>query len=586
MSKIPQEIIDQILDRVDIVEIISEYIPLKRAGRNYKAPCPFHEEKTPSFVVSPDKQIYHCFGCGAGGNALGFVMQYEHMEFRETIEKFAQRAGIDLPRDKKYDAKKASLTENLYKLNQLAERYYHQTLKSNKGKEAYEYLRSRGVSTEIIDKFALGYAPNAWEQFRTFCKSRKIPDSLLRDAGLSIPSEKGKNDYDRFRNRIIFPIHNERGKIVAFGGRVLDSSLPKYINSPDSAVYSKSNILYGLYPSKNSIRENKHVIIVEGYLDVIIPFQFGISNVVAASGTALTQNQIVMLKKYTDTAIMVFDSDSAGEAASLRGLDILLENNMKVRIATLPENEDPDSFLRKNGKHAFEKIIADARDLFDYKLDLLKNRYGTKDIASVVDEMLPTIYKIQHAVLQSEYIRKLAEALSIHEASLRHEMGKIRAGYSYRAKHENKNIAEKPDYKTGELHLLGLSLLSRKAFIAVEEELGIENFTDSYIREAFEIISDIYSDGCGQINISKLISRLAEKKEIHDAILKSVTETEITSEKDKALSDCILFMKKEMRNETLKTLTRKLKEAQNRKNNAEITDLLIKINKIHKEKVV
>ena len=328
------------------------------------------------------------------------------------VEKFAQRAGIDLPRDKKYDAKKASLTENLYKLNQLAERYYHQTLKSNKGKEAYEYLRSRGVSTEIIDKFALGYAPNAWEQFRTFCKSRKIPDSLLRDAGLSIPSEKGKNDYDRFRNRIIFPIHNERGKIVAFGGRVLDSSLPKYINSPDSAVYSKSNILYGLYPSKNSIRENKHVIIVEGYLDVIIPFQFGISNVVAASGTALTQNQIVMLKKYTDTAIMVFDSDSAGEAASLRGLDILLENNMKVRIATLPENEDPDSFLRKNGKHAFEKIIADARDLFDYKLDLLKNRYGTKDIASVVDEMLPTIYKIQHAVLQSEYIRKLAEALS------------------------------------------------------------------------------------------------------------------------------------------------------------------------------
>jgi DNA primase len=513
-------------------------------------------------------------------------MKHEHMEFREAIEKLASKTGITLPENRGYDRKKTSVTDNLYKINQLAEDFYHKYLKSKEGRKAYEYLTSRGISEAIIDKFFLGYAPDAWERFRIFCVNRNIPGTLLRTAGLTIASEKGKNDYDRFRNRIIFPVRNERSRIVAFGGRVLNNSLPKYINSPDSVIYSKSNVLYGLDQSKRFIREKRFAIIVEGYLDVIMPFQFGIMNIVAASGTSLTPSQVVLLKRYTDTVVMIFDSDSAGEAAALRGLDIMVENNMKVRIATLPENEDPDSFIRKKGKEAFEKVIEKAKDLFDYKLDLLRERYGDKNVTAIVDEMLPTISKIQHAVLQSECVRKLSETLGVHEASLRLEMGKVKTDYSYKSNETIKGPEEKLDYKNSELHLLGLSLLDRKAFITVKNEVGIENFSDGFIREAFNLVDDIYSDGCDEIKISKLISRLEGKKEIHNAVIKSVAEAEITTEQNKVLTDCIIFMKKEIRNETLKKLTRKLKQAQTTNNNDEITSILIKINKIHKEKVV
>ena len=476
MGMIPQEIIDQVLDRLDIVEVVSGYIPLKRTGRNFKACCPFHGEKTPSFVVSPDKQIYHCFGCQAGGNAINFVMKYENMEFPEAIRNLAGKVGVELPKYRPEDKEAVSLAARLYEINKTGALFYQNYLRSAKGKKAVDYLKNRGISTSTLGEFKIGFAPDEWEAFRKYCATKKVSPSLLKQAGLTIPSEKGKGDYDRFRNRIIFTIFNERGNIVAFGARVMDNSLPKYINSPETAIYSKSNVLYGLNFAKKDIREAGCAILVEGYLDVIIPYQHGIKNVVATSGTALTPRQVGLLKKYTDTAVMVFDADQAGEAASLRGLDILLENGMKVRIAALPLGEDPDSFVRKYGREKFEEAIAGAKELFDYKLDLLVSRLGERDIAGISDEMLPTILKVENAVIQSDYLRRLAERLGVHEASLRYEMGMVKPDYSYHYAKEAVTDKKSHNYRKSETHLLGLAMIDKSKFERINKELGIDKF--------------------------------------------------------------------------------------------------------------
>ncbi len=592
MGMIPQETIDQILDRLDIVEVISEYVQLKKAGRNFKACCPFHNEKTPSFVVSPDKQIYHCFGCHAGGNIVGFVMNYESLSFPEAIEMLAAKAGVELPRYEKRSDEEASLSSRLYEVNELAAGFYQNILMSAKGRRAQEYLKKRGISSDIAKTFHVGFAPDEWEGLRKFCGSKNILPDLLRKAGLTIPSEKGKGDYDRFRNRIMFPVFNERGKIVAFGGRVMDDSLPKYINSPETLIYSKSNVLYGLNFSKQGIREKEHAVIVEGYMDVIIPFKNGITNLVAASGTALTSRQAHMLKKYTDTAVMVFDADQAGQAASLRGLDILVENGMKVRIVSLPEGEDPDSFVRKNGKEGFERMVRGAKDLFDYKLDLLIGKLGTRDIGGVTDEMLPTIARVQNEVVKSDYIKKLAERLGIHEQSLRYEMKKVKPDYSYHYESEAAVDKDSSNYKVSETHLLGLAVVSRKMFEKIRSELGFDKFCDASVKKAICAVKDLYEKGGEDVDPAKLLSRLQDSEDAKGALIQALAKADITHDQEKALNDCIFCVKKENSEDELKRLNSRLKKAQEMKNDTEIMDIIVRIknvreelSKMHKEKV-
>jgi len=586
MAKIPQEIIDQILDRLDIVEAISDYIPLKKAGRNFKANCPFHNEKTPSFVVSPDKQIYHCFGCSAGGNVIGFVMKYESMDFPEAIKMLAAKAGVELPEFRSEDSKEGpSLSARLYEVNKVAASFYQNLLRGEKGKKALEYLKKRDIEGDTLSEFRIGYAIEEWESFRKYGVGKKISADLLRKSGLTIPSEKGKNDYDRFRNRIIFPIFNERGHIAAFGGRVMDDSLPKYINSPETAIYSKSNVLYGLNFSRKGIREKGHAIIVEGYMDVIIPFRYGITNIVATSGTALTPRQVSLLKKYTTTAVMVFDADQAGEAASLRGLDVLLGNGMKVRIATLSPGEDPDSFVRKNGREKFENIISAAKDLFDYKLDLLIAKLGARDIGGITDEMLPTIFKVGNAVIQSDYLKKLAERLGIHEASLRHEMGKVKPDYSYRHEEGDGEPLEGHNFRSSEVHLLGLAILDKKMFDRVQGELGLDKFRDESVKKAIGIVSDLFGKGEEKINPGKLLSRLEKDEFSKAAVLQALAKAEITTDPVKVLADCMFCVRKENREEELRSLTLRLKKARETRNDTEMMELVTKISRLNKEKV-
>ena len=321
-------------------------------------------------------------------------------------------------------------------------------------------------------------------------------------------------------------------------------------------------------------------------MDVIVPFQFGVQNLVATSGTALTIGQVRMLRKYAKVAVVLYDADQAGEAASLRGLDILIENDMRVRIATLPAGEDPDSFISKNGRAAFDKVIEKAKDLFEYKLDVLVKKLGEKDIPGIVDEMLPTIAKISKDVEKSMYLTKLAERLGIHEASLRHEMSKVKPDYSYNYGDESKIDNEHKNFRKSEIHLLGLSLLNKGALDKVYQELGIENIKDETVKSLFNLISKKYSSGEKEINIAKLVSLFDADDKAKNVIMEGVRKADITEDYDKAAMDCIMCIKKENKDEELKSLSKRLKQAEQKKNHEEVSDLIIKINNLHKEKVV
>ena len=585
MGMIPQNIIDQILDRLDIVEIVGEHVQLKKAGRNFKACCPFHNEKTPSFVVSPDKQIYHCFGCGAGGNLINFVMKLENLEFPEAVRELASRAGVAVPSSGRSDDENASAVSRIFEANNTAAAFFHNRLGTPSGKKALDYLRKRGITDETIREFKIGYACDEWEALRKYCLGKKLSGEILRKAGLTIPSDKGRNDYDRFRNRITFPIFNERGHIVGFGGRVMDDSLPKYINSPDTPVYNKSSILYGLNFAKKAIREKGFVVLVEGYMDVIVPYQSGIRNMVAASGTALTPRQVAILKKYTDTALIIFDADQAGEAASLRGLDILIENGMKVRIVRLPKGEDPDSYVRTHGADALNKMIDGAKDLFDYKLELLTGKFGSKDVGSISDEMLPTIAKVENAVVRSDYTRKLAERLGIHEESLRYELKKVKPDYSYHYETEAVVDKKSTSYRSAEIHLLGLAITVKDMFSRVDRELGLESLREQSVRRVFNTIKHDTGGGEAIINPGKLLSRFEGDDQAREAIVQALAKADITKDPEKTFKDCVFCVMKENREGRLAALKQRLKKAEAEHNDAEVMTLVLKINEITKEKV-
>ena len=446
---IPENILEDILSRVDIVEVISGYMPLKRAGRNFKALCPFHREKTPSFMVSPDRQIYHCFGCGESGNAFGFLMQYERLEFPEAVETLAKKCGVTLPESKLLDAQTVSLSTQLYKINELATLFYEHLLNSEGGLSAKNYLIKRGIKAETIKLFKLGFAADRWDGLMNHLRAKNISLTLLEKAGLILTKEGG-GYYDRFRNRIIFPIFDIKSRTLGFGARVLpapsealssskgkaegDNTLPKYINSPETPIYIKGRNLYGLNLARDAIRENDYVVVVEGYLDFMMPYQEGLKNIVASLGTALTNEQARLTKRYTHNVVMVYDADDAGELATLRTLDIFIEEGMEVKVVTLPEGFDPDLFVRKNGISAFKEKIEQAQNLFDYKLGILKSRYNPKDIhgkVKITQEMLSTIHKFKNAVLKSEYIKKLAQDLNLEEEPLLQELKKIKEEKSY-----------------------------------------------------------------------------------------------------------------------------------------------------------
>lgn len=569
----PQNILDQIQDRCDIVEVIASYIPLKRAGRNYRAACPFHQEKTPSFMVSPQKQIYHCFGCGAGGNVFNFIMQHERLEFPEVVRMLAQKTGVPLPESRKIPEKEVSLTNQLYKINELAAVFYQTHLnKPAARKAAYEYLISRGINDGTIESFRLGYAPKLWQAFLDHARTKGINASLLEKAGLVIPGQK-EGYYDRFRNRIMFPIFDIKGKVMAFGGRVLDDAMPKYMNSPDTYIYNKGRHLYGLNLSRDYIRDNDKAIITEGYLDLIVPYQAGVRNIVATLGTALSIDQIRLLKRYTHNTVMIYDADAAGQMATLRNLDLLLQEGLHVEIAPLPSGHDPDSFTRKYGKEKFEELINNAKDLFDYKLGLMVSRHDPhliKGKARIAEEMLPTLARIPNAVVKSGYLRRLAEALSIPEEALHAELKKVKSDYSY---HQDKPVVrQQHKMRTAERMLIGLMLESANAVKRVKKELKLSDFREPVIRQITEELFSIQEQG-RSIEANRLISQIGDAG-VSGFISEVLMETQKMDDKGKILEDCIEWIKAHNFKDQLRILQSEIKLAQDSGDDGEVTRLV------------
>jgi len=375
MNYYPDEIIEEVRLSNDLVEVVSEYVRLEKRGGGYFGLCPFHNEKTPSFHVEPVRQFYYCFGCNNGGNVFHFIMNIENLSFPDALRLLADRAGIVLPEpDNQEEQQRIRLRKRIIEINRAAARFYFSCLASEKGREALKYLHSRGLSNRIIRQFGLGYAPDEWSSLSDHLLREGFEESILIQSGLAIKSKNG-GLIDRFRGRIIFPIFDIRGNVVAFGGRVLDDSIPKYINSPETQCYSKGRELFGLNLAKKS-REKK-LLVVEGYMDVISLHQAGIDFAVASLGTALTSMQGRLLKKYADEVILSYDSDSAGQKATERGLEILNRVGCQAKILQIPDGKDPDEFIRKNGPEKFKMLIDRAISVLEYKINVLKNTYSS-----------------------------------------------------------------------------------------------------------------------------------------------------------------------------------------------------------------
>jgi DNA primase len=429
--RVPDEKIEEIRRAADIVDVISGTVALKKRGKNFIGLCPFHQEKTPSFSVSPEKQMFYCFGCGKGGNVFTFIMEHERVSFIEAVRTLADRLGILLPAEGGMDEAQATEAEQLYGVCRAAGLHFYENLTSTvEGSLAREYFLHRGFTEATIRKFGLGYSMHGWDDLVRLATRQGLDLALLDKAGLVVRRDDGSGYYDRFRGRAMFPIFSTTGRTTAFGARKLrdDDPLAKYINSPETPIYNKSRTLYGLFQARDAIRDRQVAVLVEGYADLITAFQGGIENIVASSGTALTPEQIQLLGRYTRTVILVYDADSAGSKATIRGVDLVIEQDLDVRIAELPQGEDPDSFVRKFGAPAFSKLVDGAVSFLDFKAGLFQ-REGLlatpEGKARAIRSIVETLARMGDELKRTFYIQHLAAAYGIYESILYRELEKI-----------------------------------------------------------------------------------------------------------------------------------------------------------------
>ena len=426
--RISDSTIDQVRNANDIVDVVGLHVALKKRGKNYVGRCPFHTEKTPSFTVSAEKQVYHCFGCGKGGNVYTFIMELEKVSFVEAVRSLAERVGIAIEADQRAD-QEATENEQLYEACRAAGKFFYASLtEAGEGKAALEYLHGRGFTDETIRAFGLGYSPKAWDALAQHLKREKHDLSFFLKAGLLRTRDDG-SVYDYFRGRAMFPIFSASGRALAFGARKLyeDDQLGKYINSPETPIYSKSRVLYGLFQAKEAIREGRNAIMVEGYADMVSLYQGGVRNVVASSGTALTAEQVQLVHRYADELTLVYDADAAGSGATLRGLDIALENGLDVHVVELPEGHDPDSFIRREGREAFRTYLDERRSFIEYKARRLLvkgSQSGPEQKASAVRSIVQSIAKIPDELKRNFFIKDVAQKFDLYESVLYRELEK------------------------------------------------------------------------------------------------------------------------------------------------------------------
>lgn len=431
MGRISEESIQAVAAANDIVEVIGSYFPLKKAGANFKALCPFHNEKTPSFHINPQRQSFKCFGCGAGGSVFRFLMDYENLDFPSAVRRLAERAGVPLqeeagPTD--YDAeRRKDFRTRLYELHEEAIAFYHRLLRQDtRAEAAREYLKSRGFNLDVVKEWKIGYAPDAWNEFMDFAKSRQVPQSLLEESGLISFSGDGtaRKHYDRFRDRILFPIHDDRGRPVGFSGRSLDpeAKTAKYLNTPETPIFKKGHLLFGLHRTRRELANSGQAVVCEGQIDLITLYESGIRNVIAPQGTAFTFDQARLLKRYAEEVVLCFDADSAGLKAAERSIPELLRADLVVRVARMNPGEDPDSMVRGQGPEAFQELIKEADDCVDFLLRASRERYDLqthRGRLAFARDLGETLARIPSALHQTSLLQKASARLGLPEAELR-----------------------------------------------------------------------------------------------------------------------------------------------------------------------
>ena len=520
--QISEEILEKIKSQNDIVDVISERVRLKKSGRNFTGLCPFHNEKTPSFSVSQEKQIYKCFGCGEAGNVISFVMKEKNLPFIEAVKYLANRANIPLEIGNKENNKLSQKKDLLYRVNVEAAKFFFSNLMNNQ--QAKEYFLNRGIKESTIKKFGLGYANDSWNNLMFHLRRKGINDNLLEEAGLiSVNKEKGRK-YDRFRNRVMFPVFDYQGRVIGFGGRVLDDSKPKYLNSPETLVFQKGTNLYGLnFALKHNISE-RYFIIVEGYMDLISLHQYGITNVVASLGTALTINQARLLKRYADKVIISYDADMAGQMATLRGLEILRTAGFDVRVLNIPQGKDPDEYVRSNGKEAFLKLINSAEPLIDYRMKKAEEGIDFKNSQSLIlyAKRIMEIISDLDPMEKDVYIKKASENTGIKEQTLydilKSKMKDNRENNFRNNKEEDRSkLYVEPGFLKAERAILKIMLENKEYLQYIEERISENDFILLEHKEIFTVI--ISAKGQNINNIDSFIeSKLNNVKSIGELV--------------------------------------------------------------------
>jgi len=582
------ELIEDIKNSNDIVDIISQYVILKRSGRNFFGLCPFHKEKTPSFSVSPDKQIFHCFGCGVGGNVIHFISKIENINFIESIQMLAERANIKLPTiDSLEDSKKQKIKEKIYEINKIAANYYHNELYKSTAKIAQNYVKQRKLDNNALKTYTIGYAPQNSNLYALLKNQNYTDEEIL---ATDLVNKIGNNFVDRFRNRLIFPIQDIRNRYIAFGGRVLDKSLPKYINSPENMVYSKSRNLYGLNIAKNSKLEK--LLIVEGYMDVVSLHQRGIQNVVASCGTSLTEAQGRLLRKYAEKIIISYDSDSAGQSATLRGLEILNNLGCDIRILQMEGAKDPDEYIIKYGSEKFNYLIENAISLIEFKVKILKNNLNIENINDKIkflNEIAKLVSKVNNKIEQEVYIDKISREYNVSKEAIYAEISKL--NYSNNKgqkilvtkKIGNKQVKEEslPDtlIKREKL-IIGLLIDGKeKVYNQIKNILRPEDFKSEKNRRIIEYLYEQYENG--NSNMNSILDKFNEDEEIINTLTEIMAEDYEIKNDNKAIEELIKSYQKERMQNRKKEI---INELNNSNNNIELEkelhEIIIKLAKM------
>jgi len=568
MSFFPEEKVSEVRDRSNIVEVVSDYVNLKKAGKNYRGLCPFHSEKTPSFMVNEEKQIFHCFGCGEGGDVFKFLMKVGNFSFPQAVEELARRFGIKLPSREPSPAQKQESIrrEALFQVNQMASDYFHELLTRRKeGEGARRYLAERGISKKMIDEHHLGYSLDRWDGLVQHLREKKITLPMASELGLVIPKSK-EGWYDAFRGRVIFPIRDLHDRVVGFGGRVMGEGLPKYLNSPESSIYHKGEILYGLPAARTLIRENDRVIIVEGYFDLLALHQYGLKESVATLGTALTIHHLRTLKRYTKNLVTVFDADQAGVQASLRALPLFLEEGVWAKTVLLPKGEDPDGFLRKGHFEDFKKKVAEGPLLIDFFFDHLVKTHDVKSVEGKVkcaEEGVALIQRIPNEIQKNFYIKVLAEKLDLQESLLHGKRERLPQGRS-KASDEIKRHLSRGEFPRSEEMVVRLMVHHPELIRNVSEEKVVDEFESPILQKIARTLEDLYQQK-RKLDLNEALESLDEDLKgrlrtfaFQDDILKDGIQT-------KALEDCIQKIREKRLRKDKSELRKKMKEAESQK---------------------